>query len=69
MPTLNQHVSAVILDPETLLQSHKDGLSFPDFLVANGIVPGIKPHLKARTLRGRERERARARARRQRDRG
>lgn len=52
MPTLNQHVSAVILDPETLLQSHKDGLSFPDFLVANGIVPGIKPHLKVTPLPG-----------------
>lgn len=43
----------VILDPETLYQkSTKSGKVFPKVLIENGILPGVKPHLKVYTLPG-----------------
>ena len=41
-PGLAEYISGVILFDETLRQHADDGRSFVDFLVASGIVPGIK---------------------------
>ena len=50
---VEEFLSGVILDPETLTQvstTHKK--SFPEVLIDKGIVPGVKPHLKVYTLPG-----------------
>ena len=41
-PTLSNYVAGAILFEETLYQKMKDGATFPEFMVKNGIVPGIK---------------------------
>ena len=51
-PGCEDYLSAAILDPETLYQRTDDGVFFPEYLSAKGIVPGIKPHLKIYTLPG-----------------
>jgi fructose-bisphosphate aldolase class I len=55
-PGCEKYLSAAILDPETLYQkSTKTGDFFPDVLTSRGIVPGVKPHLKAYALPGQAR--------------
>ena len=50
---VNEYLSGIILDPETLYQrSTNDGRAFPEVLMRNGIVPGVKVHLKVYTLPG-----------------
>mmetsp|Transcript_16778 Transcript_16778/g.24810 ORF Transcript_16778/g.24810 Transcript_16778/m.24810 type:complete len:378 (-) Transcript_16778:1818-2951(-) len=50
---IDQFLSGVILDPETLYQkSSTDGRLFPEVLKSKGIVPGVKPHLKVYELPG-----------------
>lgn len=51
-PGANEHLSAAILDPETILQTNDEGVLFPDKLKSLGISPGCKPHLKVFTLPG-----------------
>jgi fructose-bisphosphate aldolase class I len=52
-PGANAFLSGAILDPETLYQkSNTNGKTFPQVLTERGIVPGVKPHLKAYTLPG-----------------
>jgi len=51
-PGVNQHLSAAILDPETIYQKNESGVPFPEVLSGLGIVPGIKPHLKVYELPG-----------------
>lgn len=47
------YLCGAILDPETLYQKTDDGsVTFPELLTRNGIVPGVKPHLKVYTLPG-----------------
>lgn len=41
-PNLSNYIAGVILFEETLYQKTKEGLTFPEFLSKNGIVPGIK---------------------------
>lgn len=41
-PGLNKFVNGVILFEETLGQSTKDGQAFPELLIEQGIIPGIK---------------------------
>lgn len=41
-PKLEKYISGVILFEETLKQTTKDGIPFPEFLRKRGIVPGIK---------------------------
>ena len=43
---------AAILDPETIFQRSDAGEPFPSLLMSQGIVPGVKPHLKVATLPG-----------------
>jgi len=50
---VEEFLSGVILDPETLYQkSSTDGRLFPEVLTSKGIVPGVKPHLKVYELPG-----------------
>ncbi|CAK0861435.1 unnamed protein product, partial [Prorocentrum cordatum] len=51
-PGINEHLSAAILDPETIYQKDDDGKLFPQVLSDLGIVPGVKPHLKVYQLPG-----------------
>jgi fructose-bisphosphate aldolase, class I len=52
-PACEKYLSAAILDPETLYQkSDTNGKLFPQVLQDRGIVPGVKPHLKAYKLPG-----------------
>lgn len=37
-----KYISGVILFDETFYQKSADGIAFPDLLVSQGIVPGIK---------------------------
>ena len=48
------HLSAAILDPETLYQSSDGGVKFPELLESMSIVPGVKPHLKVYALPGQD---------------
>lgn len=41
-PGLSEFISGVILFDETARQKSNDGISFPDLLHKNGIIPGIK---------------------------
>jgi len=51
-PGVNKHLSAAILDPETIYQKNDKGVLFPEVLTSLGIVPGVKPHLKVYELPG-----------------
>ncbi len=41
-PKLSDHVSGAILYDETLRQSTKSGVRFADYMLQNGMIPGIK---------------------------
>jgi fructose-bisphosphate aldolase, class I len=41
-PKLSEHISGAILYDETLRQSTKSGQRFADYMLQNGIIPGIK---------------------------
>lgn len=41
-PKLSEHVSGAILFEETLRQSNAAGVPFPQYMAAQGIIPGIK---------------------------
>ncbi|MBT4120579.1 MAG: fructose-bisphosphate aldolase class I [Candidatus Magasanikbacteria bacterium] len=41
-PEIEKYISGVIMYDETLHQSGKDGVSFPELLKSRGIIPGIK---------------------------
>ncbi|MGC9154308.1 MAG: class I fructose-bisphosphate aldolase [Ferrimicrobium sp.] len=51
-PGLGEYVSGVILYDETFHQTTANGLSFPDFLVEHGMLPGIKVDTGAKPLAG-----------------
>jgi fructose-bisphosphate aldolase class I len=51
-PAGKDYVSGVILYDETIRQKTKDGTPFPDYLVKNGMVPGIKVDAGAKPLAG-----------------
>uniref|UniRef100_A0A7S2HMU7 fructose-bisphosphate aldolase n=1 Tax=Zooxanthella nutricula TaxID=1333877 RepID=A0A7S2HMU7_9DINO len=51
-PGASEHLSAAILDPETMYQKNDAGVLFPEALAKLGIVPGVKPHLKVYKLPG-----------------
>jgi len=51
-PALNESISGVILYDETIRQHKKDGTSFIKVLTANGIIPGIKVDIGAKTMAG-----------------
>ncbi|CAE7443135.1 PP1 [Symbiodinium natans] len=44
---VERYLSGAILDPETVYQKNDAGVLFPEALSLSGIVPGVKPHLKA----------------------
>ena len=46
------YISGVIMYDETLRQSTKDGIAFPEFLTDKGIIPGIKVDLGAKDIPG-----------------
>jgi fructose-bisphosphate aldolase, class I len=41
-PKLSEHISGAILYDETLRQSTKSGVRFADYMLQNGMIPGIK---------------------------
>ncbi|KKP32817.1 MAG: hypothetical protein A2312_00095 [Candidatus Staskawiczbacteria bacterium RIFOXYB2_FULL_32_9] len=41
-PAIEEYISGVILFKETLYQKTNEGVLFPEFLIAKGIIPGIK---------------------------
>jgi len=47
-----QSVSAAILYDETIRQKTRDGIPFPQYLMAQGIIPGIKVDTGAKPLAG-----------------
>ena len=47
---IEQHIGGVILFDETLRQSTRDGIPFPQLLASRGIVPGIKVDKGAKAL-------------------
>src|SRR5689334_16337096 len=49
-PEVGQWISGVILYDETIRQKTRDGVPFPQFLAAHGIVPGIKVDKGAKPL-------------------
>lgn len=51
-PGASEHLSAAILDPETIFQKNDNDVPFTDKLKELGISPGCKPHLKVYTLPG-----------------
>lgn len=51
-PGLEEFISGVILYDETIRQQTSDGSAFPDFVVAKGIIPGIKVDTGAKPLAG-----------------
>ena len=51
-PGCQSAVSGVILFDETIRQSADDGSTIPDFLVAHGMIPGIKVDTGAKELAG-----------------
>ena len=51
-PKAGDYISGVILYDETLRQSTKSGVRFADFLVQNGMLPGIKVDTGAKPLPG-----------------
>eukprot|EP00662_Eupelagonemidae_sp_cell21_P025022 gene25022-15657_t len=54
-PGATEFLSGAILDPETIHQkSSNSGKTFPAVLTGLGIVPGVKPHLKAYNLPGQQ---------------
>ena len=51
-PGAAESVSGVILYDETIRQKTRDGTPFPQYLVKQGIIPGIKVDLGAKPLAG-----------------
>ena len=51
-PAAAESISGVILYDETIRQKTKDGTPFPQYLVKQGIIPGIKVDLGAKALAG-----------------
>src|ERR1700759_3492920 len=51
-PGAKDYISGVILFEETLRQKTKDGTPFPQYLVKNGMIPGIKVDIGAKPLAG-----------------
>jgi fructose-bisphosphate aldolase, class I len=51
-PGLSDYISGVILYDETLRQAVSDGRSIPDYLTAQGMIPGIKVDTGAKDLAG-----------------
>ncbi|HXY77103.1 MAG TPA: class I fructose-bisphosphate aldolase [Steroidobacteraceae bacterium] len=51
-PGASQAISAVIFYDETLRQKTRDGTPFPQYLMKQGIIPGIKVDLGAKPLAG-----------------
>jgi fructose-bisphosphate aldolase class I len=51
-PGAGQYVSGVILYDETIRQKTKDGVPFPTYLSAHGMLPGIKVDTGAKPLAG-----------------
>lgn len=47
---IQRHIGGVILFDETLRQSTREGVPFPELLVSRGIAPGIKVDLGAKAL-------------------
>jgi fructose-bisphosphate aldolase class I len=51
-PGASEFISGVILYDETIRQKTKDGVPFPQYLSANGMIPGIKVDTGAKPLAG-----------------
>src|SRR5215475_5579162 len=51
-PAAAESVSGVILYDETIRQKTKNGVPFPEYLMKQGIIPGIKVDLGAKPLAG-----------------
>jgi fructose-bisphosphate aldolase class I len=51
-PKASEYISGVILYDETIRQQTREGVTFPDYLTRNGIVPGIKVDTGAKDLAG-----------------
>lgn len=51
-PGCENYLCGAILDPETLTQKSDGDVLFPELLNSRGIIPGVKPHLKAYILPG-----------------
>lgn len=51
-PKLGQSISGVILFDETIRQKTRDGVPFPEALKRQGMIPGIKVDLGAKSLAG-----------------
>lgn len=49
-PSLHRFISGVILHEETLRQSISDGAAFPEWLLKQGIIPGVKVDLGTKPL-------------------
>lgn len=49
---IEDHISGVILFEETLRQSTRSGVPFPEYLMGRGIIPGIKVDKGAKALAG-----------------
>ena len=52
-PKLSEHVSGAILFDETIRQSTRKGVPFPQYMAEHGIIPGIKVDKGAHPLAGR----------------
>jgi fructose-bisphosphate aldolase class I len=51
-PKLSEHVSGAILYDETIRQKTKDGVPFAQYMVSQGMIPGIKVDTGAHPLAG-----------------
>jgi fructose-bisphosphate aldolase class I len=51
-PNLANHISGAILYDETIRQSTAEGIPFPQYLMKQGIIPGIKVDTGAKDLAG-----------------
>ena len=49
-PKAGEFISGVILYDETIRQKTRDGVSFPEYLVKHGMIPGIKVDMGAKPL-------------------
>ncbi len=49
-PSVEDHISGVILYDETIRQSSADGTPFPELLASKGVIPGIKVDKGAKTM-------------------
>jgi len=55
-PGLNTYISGAILYDETIRQATVDGVPFPELMLQQGIIPGIKVDTGAKTLAGHSEE-------------